>query len=218
MPAVVFRDLKRTDDAQTQTIKIQRGDGGPLQPTLMPQVNENIAAALREVTPGELYELDITVKPPWPNQPIRGAVMIETGVPQAPREQIVVTAALPARLQVVPMQLRLLPENPNGASVQARFQWSDERPGKILSAVASDARMAVEVNEDGDHALLTLRVPPGYSAARGRAGTITVTTDDPEVPTLELPIFSLTGQTGTPQAVRGTTTQPIIRRGRRIEP
>lgn len=218
VPAVIFRDLKRTDEEKTITVKIQRGDGDPLKPTLVPQTNPNIATTLREVTPGELYELDVTVKPPWPNQPIRGAVMIETGVKEAPREQLIVTAALPARLQAVPAQLRLLPSNPAGASVQARLQWSDNRPGKILSAVGSDARMSVEVQEDGDHALVTLRVPAGYSAARGRAGTITITTDDPEVPTLELPVFTLGSQVGTPPAVRGSTTQPVIRRGRRIEP
>jgi hypothetical protein len=76
----------------TRTITITRGDGGPLQPKVIPPKNPRVKAELHEVQPGERYTLDVTVTPPLSSGPVHGAVMVETGVSQAPVERILIVS------------------------------------------------------------------------------------------------------------------------------
>ena len=66
--AISFSQIERDAETQRKTIKITRGEGGPLAPELSPVEHENVKASLREIERGEIYELDIELNPPWPNR------------------------------------------------------------------------------------------------------------------------------------------------------
>jgi hypothetical protein len=76
----------------TKTISITRGDGGPLQPTLIPPRDPHVKAELHEVQAGERYTLEVTVTPPLPSAEYRSVIFLETGVAQAPRERILIVS------------------------------------------------------------------------------------------------------------------------------
>ena len=68
---VNFDLIPREAESRTKTLKLSRGDAGPLALKVVSATAPQLAAALREVEPGESYELDVTMSPPWPGQRLR---------------------------------------------------------------------------------------------------------------------------------------------------
>lgn len=73
-----------------------RGDGGPLTPKVAPISTEGLSATIKEITPGERYELVLTLTPPLKPGRFSTNVQVETGIPQAP------TATVPVLGVVAP--------------------------------------------------------------------------------------------------------------------
>jgi hypothetical protein len=76
-------------------------DGGRLNPKIG-TCEAHSSAELREIEPGEKYALDITVGPPWPNDKLRGSVVVETGLQEAPQESIRYFGGVDAGLSAEP--------------------------------------------------------------------------------------------------------------------
>jgi hypothetical protein len=76
--------IERSAGPQMEVIDITRGDGGPLSLRVDSVRPESVSAELRELKPGERYELTITANPPWPKWGLYGQVVLSTGVPEQP--------------------------------------------------------------------------------------------------------------------------------------
>lgn len=95
---VSFDKVPRDAGPQTKTVLLTRGDGGPLRPRVRKITTDeesltppaNVTAELRELEPGERYELDVTVTPPWPEgkEWARAKVELETGVAEQPTAEV----------------------------------------------------------------------------------------------------------------------------------
>lgn len=95
---VSFDKVPRDAGPQTKTVLLTRGDGGPLCPRVRKITSDeesrtpppNVTAELRELEPGQRYELDVTVSPPWPEdkQWAHATVELETGVPEDPTAKV----------------------------------------------------------------------------------------------------------------------------------
>ncbi len=189
-PATVnLGQIKRDAAEQKSIVKITRGDAGPLKPKVVSTGNPSIAAELREVTTGEEYELEITLKPPWPSGALRGNVKLETGVEEAPEESVAVYATIAARLQASPQRLMLRPDPEKETRAVARLNWDGEPKGNVLETKTDDPRLSVRLEEQKGQQMVVVDVPPGYEIPKGQVRNVVVTTDDPQVPTLQIPVF-----------------------------
>lgn len=188
---VNFGQIESSAESQRKTVKITRGDGGPLALELVPLEHANVQASLREIEPGERYELDIDLRPPWPkNRYVRADLKLKTGVSQASEESIRVYATIAQRLRANPALFRLQSGSPTESEKTAKLIWSGGEPGNVLEVTCSDPELSVrleEGEEDGRQAVV-LRVPAGYSPKGQRRAVVTVKTDDPEALTLRIPV------------------------------
>lgn len=210
-PATVsFGQIQRDDPEQTKTITITRGDGGPLDPKVLATGNPQIAAELREIEPGERYEVDVTIRPPWPNEMLRGTLSLETGVERAPQESIVVFANVTPRLQANPQRFMIQMEPEAAVELTARLNW-DGQPGKVLEATVNDPELAVRVDEQDGEQVLVLDVPAKYSPKRRTGSVVTLRTDDPTVSIVQVPIFVIN------RAATPASPAPRTGRGARLQ-
>ena len=183
-----FGRISRDSGEVTKTIALARGDGGPLKPVLKPSKHEHISAELRELTPGEAYELEVTITPPWPNDRLRGTVSLETGIDEVPSEDVRVFAQIDPRLKAMPARFSVPGNVPSDMDLKVRLLWSGGEPGKILSAQSPDPQMTVRVEEQDNQQFVVLHVPAGYERERKRTMAVTVKTDDAAAASLRIPV------------------------------
>lgn len=186
-PKVVnFGTIPRDAGPVTKTVTLTRGDGGPLHPKVA-ACEGHAAAELREIEPGEKYTLDITVSPPWPNDKVRGSVMIETGLEEAPQDSVRYFGAVEARLRAEPRALSLPAGEERPTELRTRLVWAGA-PGRALAAVASDPALQAKIVEEDGQQFVVLSVPAGYELPAKKPASVSVTTDDPVADSLRIPI------------------------------
>jgi len=191
-PSIVsFGRIARDSGPVSKTVTVERGDGGPLALGLMPLQHRNVQAALREVEPGEKYELDITLSPPWPQRTLITYLTIKTGLADAPQDRVRVVATIPARLDALPTRFNVPRSVPTELDMRVRLAWDGE-PGKVLEVTSSDERTSVRLEQQGQHQFVVLHVPAGYTPSQTPRPLVTLKTDDPEVPVLRIPVFGST--------------------------
>ena len=186
---LTFGQITPDSPPQSKTIKITRGDGGPIAPELLPVSSQNVEATLREITPGEEYELKVDLVPPWPARILSTNLTLKTGVSQAPQDQIRVYARIMPRLSAERSQFRLPRDNSSEIDLRTRLQWSGGSPGKVLGATVSDPKLSVRIEEEQNRQYVVLHVPADYEAPVGQSVSVVVTTDDAKSPTLNIPVY-----------------------------
>lgn len=91
--------FRNVDDHATplpQTITLKRGDGGPLQLKVVDSGKPGITTHLKEVEPGEKYELVVGLAPPMKPGRLRSWVKLETGIKEVPETTVAVYGEIPA--------------------------------------------------------------------------------------------------------------------------
>lgn len=188
--------VPRTAESVTHTVKIERGDGGPLKPRVLAlertPVRNDVprpscgTANLREIRAGEEYELDITLRPPWADGSLFAHVRLETGVPEQPVVELRLWPNFGERLQwtfdgtPIPRQ-RSAPH-----TVRYTLAWSDEAPpGRIISVECDEPLIDTRVEEVDGEQVVVVTVPPAVPPPEGFFGyPVTLRTDDASVPEL----------------------------------
>ncbi|MBP7747118.1 MAG: hypothetical protein KA383_13415 [Phycisphaerae bacterium] len=209
---VLFGQVKRSYPAQKNTVKISRGDAGPIKPEVLSTGNPQIKAEIREIEPGEKYELDVTIEPPWPNGMLRGNMQLKTGIPEGANESLLVTANIAPRLQVSPQRFVLRGAAASDLRLVARLNWDDDNPGHVVESSVNAEELKVSIEEQNGQEIVVLNVPTGYTPPRGRAVQVTLKTDDPAVPVVTIPVFAMGGQ-ATPGAPTATPTAAPVTPG-----
>ncbi len=213
-----FGSVKRSFPEQKQTITLLRGDGGPIHPHIAATGHPQIAAELKEIEPGEKYELEVTLSPPWPNGVLRGAMNIETGVAEVANQNLHVIANVTPRLAANPARFNVRVGNTEKTELTATLTWDGE-PGKLLEASVSDPGLQVELRENDGRQTVALEVPEGFGKDSRGPLNVTVKTDDPVVPTLQIPVTVVNvPAAGIPQstgfgatAAKPTSAAPNVR-------
>jgi len=211
--AISFPQIEREDEIQRKTIKITRGEGGPLAPELSPVEHENVKASLREVERGEIYELDVELNPPWPNQPIQTYLTLKTGVAEAGEERIRVYARVAPRLRSVPTRFTIPRNIAHELDLRARLVWSGGNPGKILEVKSSDLELTASLVEENAVQSVVLHVPEGYVPPAKSSHYVMVKTDDKAAPLLKIQTYTARApQPKKPGQLSATPDKPTIRR------
>jgi len=199
-PWLSFDRLARDAGPQTKTMVIARGDAGPLKLRItavevrrgndyVPAGTE-VAAELREVTPGERYELVATLRPPRPNAALTGRVRLETGIERQPSVDVMFSAWLPARLTWKKTSGPVPRSRSETVRWEAELVWSDDSPpGRITSVTPPVQGMTARMEEREGRPVLVVEITPQCPPpTRENPHFVTLKTDDPAVPELFVPV------------------------------
>ncbi len=167
---------------------ITRGDSPNFNLKLVPAKRMNIETSLKEIEPGERYELEFTLRPPFMQNRVITSVKLDTGVAEAPTVTLPVYATIIPKVAAQPTRFTIPRRRQSRWEQGVRLVWDDDAPHKILSATVSDADLKVLVSDKDGRQQVVLQVPKGYQTRRGGA-IVTVKTDDTDVPTVEVPVF-----------------------------
>ena len=91
---VNFGNVSNEASTLQETISLTRGDGGPLNPKLAPVNTEGVEASIKEIEPGERYELVVKLTPPLKSPRLAATLRLETGAAEAPTVTIPVYATI----------------------------------------------------------------------------------------------------------------------------
>lgn len=185
-----FGEQARDVEELTKTIKVLRGDGGPIHPRIA-STTSKLQAELREIEEGESYEIDLKLQPPWPSgTALREVLTLDTGIAEAQQEALNVYASFKARVQANPSRFSARANATEDADLEVGIEWNGPTPGKALSVSVSDQGLSAQLEDRDGKQFVVLTVPAGY-APRGRTSNIMVMvrTDDPAAPMLNIPIF-----------------------------
>ena len=171
----------------TVTASIVRGDGGPIAPEVLATAYPGIVARLKEVEPGERYELEVSISRRLPEGNFKHLLRIGTGVAEVPEVRIPLAGNVVPLLDVRPRIFTFPPKRAVESTKTVELRWDRLEPGKVLTAETTfpDASIRVEKGKHGQRITLTLPAGPRVG---GRIPDVTITTDDPEIPTLAIPI------------------------------
>jgi hypothetical protein len=167
-----------------------------------------LETTMREIEPGEHYELNVALKPPYPNAPARTTIQLRTGVEEDPRMVIHLSADFPPRVRVIPRQFVLPQDIEEPVERTVRLEWIDTTPGQIIRAEANVPELTCRPEERDGRQYVVLSAPAGYSRAMGTYPKVTITTDDDLLPSFTVPIsFARKSERAR---VRGRSLDPTL--------
>jgi len=196
-----FGQITTADAGQSRKIDIRRGEAPKLDLKLPEQETPGFKAELHTIEPGEHYELEVTLTPPFPESRIYHNLTLETGFEEAPSASIRVFGSYPPHLAANPRYIRI-PATRNADWEQTvRLEWDDKAPHKILEATVADPNLKVRVADDKGSEVVILTVPNDYSF-ESLSSSVTIKTDDTQSPSLSVPVLaSKTPRTVTRRAI-----------------
>lgn len=193
-PRLTFGKVTRDSGPLTKKVIIRRGETETLDLKLLPHSMKNMQVDLKEIEPGERYELTATLSPPWPNDPIRGSLTFQTGAKECPQARLDVIMLIDPRVVVQPKQVVVAARGETAGEYRTTLRWPGESKHKVLGASINDDKLAVSVEPQGSLTSIVLTVPEDLASIAGYR-VITVQTDDDQMPVLEVPVRFL-GQRG----------------------
>lgn len=205
-----FGNIERDATSITKTVKLKRGAGGAINPSVLRTSDaQAVTTAFREVEPGELYEMDITLGSPWPKGRKRGWVRLKTGVKEAPETTVQFTYSIKPYVEAFPQRVIFSPGQSEPQEHVIKLSWHDDAAREIVSATVVDKRLSVRVEDapaGGQQVVLV--VPAGYTPKRRSPNAVVLTIDDEVEPTVRVPI-SVRG--GPARTASKTSQGPITR-------
>lgn len=183
---VDFGALNRSAATQYKTITLERGDGGPIAPEVELGKLKGLDSQICEIEKGEKYDLVLSLSPPFPSGQLREQLFVNPGVEGAPKQALRVVGTVKPRLAANPKQFLFSAKRTADTTVKLNLEW-DEKPGKILSAESSIPDSKLEFEEKDGSVALQLTMPAGDQRYPGRQ-SVTIKTDDEEVPVMDVPI------------------------------
>ena len=199
-----FGNVSRRATGTSKTIVLERGDGGPLSPKLLRPESENYVAEMKEITPGERYEVTVTLRPPYSTPQVRADLKFETGVADAPTGSVALYANVNPHVATNPVRIAV-PGIPTPEwEGQVSLRWDDDKPHQITGASVDDPQMVVRVGEEGGSQRVYLRMAEGYAPPAGTRA-VTIETDDKESPRVRVPV--VVGS--APRSLRGEKARRI---------
>lgn len=174
-----------------------------MSPKLIQPASRNVSAVLKEITPGELYEVTVTIRPPYALARVRADVKFDTGVAESPTGSVAVYASIKPRVLARPRRISV-PASPSaGWERRVSLVWDDKKPHRITGATVDDPRMQVRIHETANRQRVVLRMLDGYQPKPGTRA-IMIETDDGEASRVRVPVVVA----GAPRSVRRKGTKP----------
>lgn len=212
-PAVAFGRITPADLAHPgkQVITLTNRTGGPINFS-EPKVSvSGFAAAIAPIEGTENYELTVTVVPPLKPGNNSGWIEMQTGIADPPTIRIPINAFVTAAIDVMPPSLVLPPSRVVELSRQFYLRTNVDRSFKITRLSTSNPQITAQSTEqaEGKSYQITLKIPSQYAPASEAGDQVTIETDDPEAPTLTIPITVAAARKPPPNAaINGAAGRP----------
>jgi thiol-disulfide isomerase/thioredoxin len=170
-------------------VELSNNSGRPLKLAMKtPPTSRPFAATLRETEPGQRYTLDVAYEAPMQPQTQQLDLHLTTNVPERPEIIVPCTANVVPRLEVVPQQI-IIPPNNDPYTMVATFRNNGDRPVAIQSVTVADRAMSVtSYRVSPTQYSISLVIPERHALPAGRS-VLEIRTDDPTQPLLRVPIF-----------------------------
>ncbi|MEK6643992.1 MAG: hypothetical protein AABZ08_08785 [Planctomycetota bacterium] len=198
----VLRKLTVTNNGETPT---KLGELKSNNPAFKPEI--------KELEPGKKWELTVGLGIPLPTGVQSGMIELQTGLTELPKLQIACSAYLVADVDVVPNKMMI----PAARSINLQRDFyvrnNATKPLKVYEVTASSPQMKVGMQETqtGMSYRITMDVPPDYKPTKD-GDKITFKTDNPNYPTMTIPISEQASPPNSAVMSRGpTTTGPAIK-------
>ena len=209
-PASVYFGKITSDKRVERVVTITNNTEKPLEVELNAEPGGGVGAKLIEIEKGKKFELKVSYEPPFKIGVFRRSIILKTNVDAQKTVSIDVRGSVPERLEVSPAVItmgsrRRAPKTDNARPITriVRLTNYGDKPVKLLEATADDDAIKVRINEQrpGKSYTIQIEFPAGYEVpATGRK--ITLKTDDPQKPTIEVPIKGLASRTKSKLAAK----------------
>jgi hypothetical protein len=177
-------------DAVSTTVRIVNKTENPVTVSNATCANRLFTAALKEIKPGQEYELVITAQPPFTPGTSWGTVTVNTSYSNTPALNVSAMARVEQAIQTTPQQiaLNLLPDR--WTTNRVTIQGNTTNLLTLSNPKASDSRIQVEVQPLAPKGKFSLVVafPPGFQIEPGKQAEVTVESNLPRYPVIKVPI------------------------------
>jgi hypothetical protein len=191
-PSYVF--FSANADSQTNQTRVVRIVNHMNEPLLLsnPECsNRTFQNVLKTIQPGKEYELQVTLVPPLNSGTTTVVITLKTSSTNLPAINITGVAAVQAPITASPSEITLAP-GPLPSDLQSIVTIKNNcaRPLILSEAVVNITGVAVRLREiqPGRQYSLTANFPAGFQIQRGAGVQVKMKTDNPEFPTLTVPI------------------------------
>lgn len=173
----------------TQTVKIRRGDAGPIKPEVGEINQPGIAAEVREVTPGDEYDLVVKAELTPGSQRLQGRIQLRTGVAEQETVDVNVFGTVMPRVSVRPPTI-VIPSGADDNWKQAvEFDWPANTGGfKLTEASINNANLEVTLDKESAKPRVLLKLVHAIEGNLPASTMLTVKTDDPKAAELNVPV------------------------------
>jgi len=188
----VFSVSSELQTNETRSVRIVSNLEEPIELSDLQCTNSSFRAELKTVRPGKEFELLITAVPPFAENRIITAVSLKTSAPTNPTISVSAYLNVQPPVTVMPNHV-MLPQGPltNAAHSVVTIQNSGTNALVLTEPVVNVPGAAAHIQETQPGRLFSLTVdfPVGFQAKLGQKVEVTVKSNHPKFPLIQVPVF-----------------------------
>ena len=163
-----------------------------MQPIRPP--NSRFAASLKEVEPGQIFELTIDGTPPFPPGYSNASVVFKTNIPDQPNYGVALSAYVAPRIEIIPKKIVADNTSKNIKNRTIRITNNGTTPLKVTSVSVSDPNYKVRLKppdtaQPKETIVIGVVLPEGDYRPPPWGEVIRIATTDAEKPLIELNVL-----------------------------
>lgn len=209
---------------EVRSIRILNNLEQPLTLTVPEWTNKLFGIALKTVTPGKEYDLQVTAQPPFPTTYAQATVVLKTSSDKTPTISIPIYANIQPAVALYPSQI-MLPPGALASPFQPTVTIRSTGPHSLVLSEPSTTVQGVDIKikelQPGRVFNVTAAFPAGFKLAVNQQAELVLKSNHPKYPALRIPIVQPQPPQNfnAPQAVQrvkplptqpGTTTVPQV--------
>ncbi len=206
----------KTGDSLHRVVRMRNTTGEPLTLELMPPrgVGPQFTFDLRVVEPGEVFDVTIDGKPPFPTGRTGTTLMFKTNVRERPFYRLPVLATVPPRIEVIPHKIVADERSWQIKRRRIRIHNNGSTPIKVTGLAVSDPAYKVKLLDRDPKQPTQIQVevllPDGDYRPPPYGEVVRVETNDAEKPVIELMVLPDLRKPATPRpADKPLTMHPV---------
>ncbi len=187
-----------------RVVRLTNTTGAPLSLTLMsPPQHPQLNIAFKQTQPGEVFELTIEGKPPYPPGNLNLQVPLKTNIPDVPNYMIPIYARIPDRIDVVPPKIVADEISARNKNRTINITNYGDTPFEIVGLEVShpELQAALRPPNPANPALSTIEVtlPPGEYRPPPWGEVVRIHTNDPDFALIEISVLPSLRLPATPR-------------------
>jgi hypothetical protein len=153
--------------------------------------NGSFKGELKTIKPGKEYELTVTAVQPLAPGNTSGTIFIKTSFTNMPVLNVTAVAMVQPAIVLTPDQIRLSPQLDGWTTNIVTITGKGSKLLALSDPEASDARISVQLKEitPGRVFQLAAVFPPGFQIAHGQRAQVSVKSNSPERPVINVSIM-----------------------------